>query len=154
MGNAEKRLAELGITLPPVNPSQGNYVPFLKDEDLVFVSGQGPRLEGKLMYSGTVGQDVDLETAKEAARLCARNILAQLRAACDGDLDRVKQVLRIAGIVRCTADFTEQAKVIDAASELLRQALGDAGVHTRIATGTHALPSGMAVEIEAIARIA
>lgn len=153
MGIVDQRLADLGLELPPVNPPQGNYLPFVRTGNLVFVAGQGPRLAGELMHRGTLGADVDLEEGQRAARLCALNVLAQLRLACEGDLDRVVRVVRLAGLVRCTADFGDQAKVLNAASDLLCDVLGAAGPHARIASGTHALPSGMAVEIEAVAEI-
>lgn len=149
----EQRLAGLGLSLPPVNPPQGNYLSYSRSGNLVFVAGQGPRLEGQLVYQGTVGADLSLEEGQKAARLCALNILAQLKSACDGDLGRVTRVLRLAGLVRCSADFGEQAKVLNAASDLICAVLGEAGPHARIASGTHALPSGMAVEIEAVAEI-
>lgn len=153
MGIVDQRLADLGLELPPVNPPQGNYLPFVRTGNLVFVAGQGPRLAGELRHRGTLGADVDLEEGQRAARLCALNVLAQLRLACEGDLDRVVRLVRLAGLVRCTADFGDQAKVLNAASDLLCDVLGAAGPHARIASGTHALPSGMAVEIEAIAEI-
>ncbi|WP_226348470.1 RidA family protein [Alcaligenes sp. 13f] len=153
MGTIQQRLVALGLELPPVNPSQGNYLPFVRTGNLVFVAGQGPRRAGELLYRGTVGVDLSLEEGQQAARLCALNILAQLNAACDASLDRVVRMVRLAGLVRCGADFGDQAKVLNAASDLICQVLGDAGPHARIASGTHALPSGMAVEIEAIAEI-
>ena len=153
MGSVDRRIAELGLELPPVNPPQGNYLPFVRTGNLVFVAGQGPRRAGELLYRGTLGADLGLEEGRQAARLCALNLLAQLRAACDGDLDRILRMVRLAGLVRCTADFGDQAKVLNAASDLICEVLGAAGPHARIATGTHALPSGMAVEIEAVAEI-
>ncbi|WP_322996479.1 RidA family protein [Castellaniella sp.] len=151
MPDIERRLTELGYTLPPVNPPQGNYLPYQRSGNLIFVAGQGPRLEGRLVYQGVIGGDLGLEEGQKAAQLCALNILAQLRHACEGDLGRIKRMVRLAGLVRCTADFGEQAKVLNAASDLICAVLGDAGPHARIASGTHALPSGMAVEIEAVA---
>lgn len=153
MSNTETRLAELGIVLHEINPPQGRYLPFVRTGNQVFIAGQGPRKEGTLLYKGIVGADLSLEDAQAAARLCAMNILAVLKAACDGDLDRVVKVVRIAGLVRCTAGFEQQAMVLNAASDLICDVLGPAGPHARIASGTHALPSGMAVEIEALAEI-
>jgi len=154
VGNVDRRMAELGYTLPPVNPPQGNYLPYQRSGNLVFVAGQGPRLMGQLVYQGVLGGDLGLDEGRKAAQLCALNILAQLRHACGGDLDRVVRMIRVAGLVRCVADFGDQAKVLNAASDLLCEVLGAAGPHARIASGTHSLPSGMAVEIEAIAEIA
>ncbi|OED46949.1 RidA family protein [Leisingera sp. S232] len=154
MGKIDSRLAELGIELPASNPPQGNYLPYRKTGNLVFIAGQGPRNAGELVYKGIVGQDLTLEQAQDAARLCALNLLGQLRNACDGDLDRVTGVIRLAGLVRCTVDFEAQAKVLNAASDLICDVFGPAGAHARIASGTHALPSGMAVEIEAVFEVA
>lgn len=153
MGTVDQRLAELGLELPPVNPPQGNYLPFMRTGNLVFVAGQGPRRAGELVWRGTVGADLSLEDGQQAARLCALNVLAQLRIACGGDLDRIVRMVRLAALVRCTADFGDQPKVINAASDLICDVLGAAGPHARIASGTHALPSGMAVEIEAVAEV-
>lgn len=153
MGEVEKRLQALGIELPQLNPAQGSYVPFALRKGFVFISGQGPRHVGKLAYKGVVGGDLDVETAQKAARLCALNIAAQLRAACGNDLDRVEQIVRITGYVRCTNDFEGQTAVINAASELLCEIFGAAGPHTRLAIGVNALPSGMPVEMEAIAAV-
>jgi enamine deaminase RidA (YjgF/YER057c/UK114 family) len=149
----EERLAGLGLSLPPVNRPQGNYLPFTRTGNLVFVAGQGPRVDGQLVYKGIVGGDLSLEEGQKAAQLCALNVLAQLKNASDGDLGRVNRIIRIAGLVRCSADFEDQARVLNAASDLICAVLGDAGPHARIASGTNALPSGMAVEIEAIAEI-
>lgn len=154
MSEIERRLAELGHALPPVNPPQGNYLSYQRAGNLVFVAGQGPRLDGRLVYQGIVGGDLGLDEGRKAAQLCALNILAQLQHACGGDLSQVVRMVRVAGLVRCTVDFGDQAKVLNAASDLICAVLGEAGPHARIASGTHALPSGMAVEIEAIAEVA
>lgn len=153
MSNSEKRLAEMGIVLPSISRPQGRYLPYVLTGDLVFIAGQGPREDGELVYKGIVGAELDLTDARAAARLCALNILANLRAACDGDLDRVVRMVRVVGLVRCSADFEQQAMVLNAASDLICDVLGPAGPHARIASGTHALRSGMAVEIEALAEI-
>lgn len=151
--SVEKRLAELGLRLPPANPPQGNYLPFQRSGNFVFVAGQGPRIAGEVVYKGIVGDDLTLEEGQQAARICALNILSQLHTACQGDLERISRMVRLAGIVRCSADYGDQAKVLNAASDLICAVLGSAGPHVRIASGTHALPEGMAVEIEAIAEI-
>lgn len=105
------------------------------------------------MFKGIVGADLSVEVGQAAARICALNILANLRAASGGDLTRVVRMVRLAGLVRCTAEFVQQALVMNAASDLICDVLGAAGPHARIAFGTHSLPSGMAVEIEALAEI-
>ncbi|MGX5805189.1 RidA family protein [Bradyrhizobium sp. Arg314] len=153
MNPIDARLAALGITIPTVNPPQGNYLSYVRAGSLIFVAGQGPRKDGQLLYRGVVGHDLTLEDGKKAARICAINVLGQLRQACDGDLGRVRQMVRIAGLVRCTTSFGNHSRVLNAASDLFCEILGDAGKHIRIASGTHALPSGMAVEIEALAEI-
>ncbi|TCN19304.1 RidA family protein [Sinorhizobium americanum] len=153
MGIVDARLTSLGLELPEENPPQGNYVPFVQSGALVFVAGQGPRKGGQLIYKGVIGDNLTLADGQAAARLCALNILGQLRSACSGDLDRVVRLVRVAGLVRCTPDFEDQAKVLNAASDLMCDVLGVDGRHARIASGTHALPSGMAVEIEAVAEI-
>lgn len=153
MGAIDSRLADLGIEIPHANPPQGNYLSYVQTGSLVFVAGQGPRREGQLIYKGVVGKDLSVEDGEAAARLCALNVLGQLRHACDGDLGRVVRVVRVAGLVRCTDGFEEQARVLNAASNLIYDIFGEAGKHSRIASGTNSLPSGMAVEIEAIAEI-
>ncbi|OED50510.1 hypothetical protein AB838_01970 [Rhodobacteraceae bacterium (ex Bugula neritina AB1)] len=150
MGKIDTRLTELGLELPPVNPAQGNYLPYRATGNPLFIAGQGPRLAGDLVWKGIVGKDLTVEDAREAAKLCALNILAQVRAGCGGDLDKVTGVIRLAGLVRCTTEFDQQAKVLNAASDLICDVFGEIGAHARIASGTHALPSNMAVEIEAI----
>ncbi|WJI80961.1 MULTISPECIES: RidA family protein [unclassified Mesorhizobium] len=149
-----RRLAVLGITIPSVNPPQGNYLSYVRTGSLIFVAGQGPRRDGQLVYKGVVGGTLGVEDGENAARICAINILSQLLHACDGDLSKIRQMVRIAGFVRCTESFEDQTRVLNAASNLICDVLGDAGKHARIASGTHALPSGMAVEIEAVAEIA
>jgi len=153
MEKIEDRLIRLGLEIPQPNPPQGNYLPYVRTGSLVFVAGQGPRLKGQLMFKGTIGQDLTMEEGCEAAKLCALNILGQLRQACEGDLGRIVQMVRLAGLVRSAHNFEGQTQIINAASELICTVLGAAGRHARIASGVHALPSGMAVEIEAIAEI-
>lgn len=153
MNRIERRLAALGIEIPRFNPPQGNYLSYVRTGSLVFVAGQGPRREGNLVYKGVIGKGLSVEDGEAAARLCALNILGQLQHACDGDLGRIVRMVRVAGLVRCSGTFEEQARVLNAASDLFCELLGDAGKHARIASGTHALPSGMAVEIEAVAEV-
>ncbi|MFC2969900.1 RidA family protein [Acidimangrovimonas pyrenivorans] len=150
MSNAiEDRLAELGVTLPDAPAPAANYVPFVKIGDLVHVSGQisqGP--DG--LITGKLGADLDLAAGAEAAKRCAISLLAQVRAACDGDLSRLVRVVKLTGFVNSTADFTDQPKVINGASDFLVEALGEAGRHARSAVSAAALPLGVAVEIEGI----
>ncbi len=149
-----ERLAELGIELPdPVAPV-ATYVPFVKVGALVFVSGQVPVKDGKLAYRGKVGQVYELDQAREAARLVGINILAVVKAACDGDLERVRRCVKLGGFVNCTPDFVHQPAVINGASDLMVEVLGDKGRHARFAVGTNVLPFDVPVEIDAIFEIA
>lgn len=149
----ESRLAELGVTLPEAPVPAGNYVAFVITGSLVHVSGQiamdadGP-VRGKLGDTMTVAQGA------AAARLCAISLLAQLRAACDGDIDRLVRVVKLTGFVNSTPDFTDQPKVINGASDFMVEALGEAGRHARSAVSAAALPLGVAVEIEGLFEIA
>ena len=149
MTEAEDKLAGLGLTLPEAGTPRGTYVPFVRVGDLVFISGQGPRRNGTLVYAGKVGAERTPEEGYEAAKLCALNLLAQLKVACDGDLDRVTQVVRVAGLVHCVDTFEGHPGVINGASDLLCAVFGEGGRHARIASGASSLPSGMTVEVEA-----
>ncbi|MEL7030128.1 MAG: RidA family protein, partial [Pseudomonadota bacterium] len=145
----DQKLAELGYTLPDAPKPVGAYAPYFVADKLVFVSGQicfGP--DGLIV--GKVGAAVDLAKARQAAQLCALNLLTQARAACDGDLDRIKACVKLTGFVNCTPDFTDQPKVIDAASEVMLAVFGESGRHARAAVGAPSLPLGAAVEIDAI----
>lgn len=149
MSSVEARLADLNITLPePVAPV-ANYVPFVVVGNMVFVSGQvsiGP--DG--LITGKVGADLTVEQGIGAAKACGVNLIAQVKAACDGDLDRVKQVVKLGGFVNCNGDFTDQPKVMNGASDLMVDVFGDAGRHSRAAVGAPALPLDAAVEIDGI----
>ena len=146
----EERLAKLGITLPPPGPPAGSYVPFVIVGDLVFMAGQVAREAGKMKYTGKVGRDLKIEEGQAAARLCAINLLAQLKAACGGDLGRVERCVRLGGFVNCLADFVEHPKVVNGASDLMNEVFGERGQHARTAVGVSSLPLDSATEIEAI----
>lgn len=149
----ETRLAALGVTLPAAPAPAANYVPFVVVGDLVHVSGQissGP--DG--LITGKLGADLDVAAGAAAARACAIALLAQLKAACGGDLDRLVRVVRLTGFVNSTPDFTDQPKVVNGASDFLVEALGEAGRHARSAVSAASLPLGVAVEIDAIFQIA
>ncbi|OJW51160.1 MAG: hypothetical protein BGO67_12610 [Alphaproteobacteria bacterium 41-28] len=146
----EARLQELGIELPSPSPPAANYVPFVKVGALVFISGQIPSWNGELKVLGKVGRNITIEEGREAARLCALNILAQLKIACEGDLNRVIRCVRLGGFVNCTDDFKDQPKVVNGASDLMVAVFGEKGKHARVAVGTHSLPLGIAVEVEAL----
>lgn len=148
----ETRLASLGVTLPDAPAPAANYVPFVQTGDLVFVSGQisnGP--DG--FITGKLGADMDVAAGAAAAKTCAISLLAQLKAACGGDLDRLVRVVKLTGFVNSTPEFTDQPKVINGASDFLVEALGDIGRHSRSAVSAASLPLGVAVEIEAIFQI-
>ncbi|MDL2210197.1 RidA family protein [Desulfovibrio sp. OttesenSCG-928-O18] len=146
-------LQEKGIILPTPSTPTASYVPYVITGSLVFISGQGPRHDGKLQYTGKVGKDVTLEEGQQAARICMLNVLSHLNAACGNDLDKVKRAVRIAGLVNCASDFTQHPQVINGASDLLLEIFGERGKHARIATGANSLPANMSVEVEAIFEI-
>ncbi|SDE33801.1 MULTISPECIES: RidA family protein [Kordiimonas] len=149
----EARLNELGIDLPtPVAPV-ANYVPFVRSGNLVSISGQIPMQDGKLAFEGKVGDPVSEDDAKAAARLCGINLIAQMKAACDGDLDRVVRVVKLGGFVNCTDGFGGQPQIINAASDLMVEVFGDKGRHSRSAVGVNALPLNVPVEIDALVEI-
>ncbi|MBM3565470.1 MAG: RidA family protein [Alphaproteobacteria bacterium] len=151
-GQVEKRLAAAGIQLPPAPAPAGNYVPVVITGKLAFVAGQVALKDGKVAVKGRLGAEVTIEQGREAAKICAVNILTQLKAAI-GDLDRVRRCVRLAGFVNCTAEFTDQPEVMNGASDLMVLAFGDAGKHARAAVGAPSLPRGTAVEVEAVFEI-
>lgn len=148
----ESRLAELGVVLPDAPTPAANYVPFVVTGGLVHVSGQISQNEDGLI-KGKLGADLTVEQGADAARRCAIALLAQARRACGGDLSRLVRVVRLGGFVNSTADFTDQSKVINGASDFLVAALGEAGRHARSAVSAASLPFGVAVEIEGVFEI-
>jgi enamine deaminase RidA (YjgF/YER057c/UK114 family) len=153
MPTPEERLQELGVRLPAPAVPVAAYVPCVRTGSLVYVSGQVPVLDGKPSHLGHLGDNVDLEDGRAAARTCAVNVLAALKAEL-GELSRVRRVVKVTGFVASTPDFTDHPKVINAASELFGDAFGDAGRHARAAIGVAALPLGAPVEVEAIVEVA
>lgn len=149
----ESRLSGLGVTLPEAAAPAANYVPFVKTGNQLFVSGQLPMAAGTITVTGKLGDSVDIDAGQAAAKQCAINLLAQAKAA-TGDLGKVVRLVKIVGFVNSTADFTDQPKVINGASDFLVEAMGDAGRHARSAVSAASLPFGAAVEIEAIFEIA
>ena len=148
MGKYEKKLKSLGVILPDAPAPAANYVPFVKIDSLVYVSGQislGPNG----LIKGVLGKDMAVEQGKLAARQCAINLLAQVKVACDGDLDRLTQVIKLGGFVNSTPNFFEQPSIINGASDFLVEILGENGRHARTAVGA-ILPLGVAVEIDGI----
>lgn len=147
------RLTQMGLEIPmPVAPV-ANYVPFVQSGNLISISGQIPMGADGLDYQGKVGDDVSVEEARAAARLCALNIIAQLNAATGGNLERVTRIVKLGGFVNCVDGFTEQPQVINAASDLMVDIFGENGRHSRSAVGVNALPLGVPVEIDALVEI-
>ena len=146
----DARLASLGIHIPAQAKAAGNYVGAVVVHDLVFLAGQVPIESGVRRFIGKLGRELSVEQGQAAARLAAMNMLAHLKAACDGDLGRVARCVRLTGYVNATDDFLDHPKVVNGASDLVVQVFGDAGKHARSAVGMASLPSGVAVEIEGI----
>ena len=152
MSNYEKKLKEMRITLPSVPKPAAAYIPAKKVGNLVFCSGQGPSVEGKLIHIGKVGTEKTLKEGYEAARICALNCLAAVKALV-GSLDKVEEIVQVRGFVNSAPDFGQQPKVINGASELLEQIFGEKGKHTRCALGTSSLPRNITVELEMIVKV-
>ncbi len=152
-GAIDARLQELGVELPEAAAPAANYVPYVVSGKHVFVAGQITIHNGEIQYVGKLGRDYGVEEGEAAARLCALNIIAQVKAACGGDLDRVVRCLRLGGFVNSTADFTDQPEVINGASNLMVEVFGDKGKHSRAAVSAVSLPRGVAVEVDAVFEI-
>jgi enamine deaminase RidA (YjgF/YER057c/UK114 family) len=147
-GLIEAKLAELGITLPQPMPPIATYVPYVVTGDLVVISGQLPAVDGKVSVTGKLGENVSVEDGQRAAQRCFINLLAHLKVAAGGDLDRVRRVVRLGGFIASTAAFTDQARVMNGASDLAVAVFGEAGRHARTTIGVAALPLDAAVEVE------
>ena len=155
IGHIEARLKELGLALPEIVAPVANYVPFVRTGSLVFISGQvtmGP--DKTLHYVGTIGKELTVDDGRKAARLDAINVLAALKAALDGDLDKVRRVVKITGFVNCIPGFAQHPEIVNGASDLFVEVFGDAGRHARAAVGAGSLPRNVAVEVEAIFEVA
>ena len=152
MPQIEDRLTALGITLPPPNAPVANYVPFVRQGELLHISGQ-VSIDAAGGVRGVVGDDVDVEAAKRAARLCGVNLIAQMKAACDGDLERVARVVKLGGFVQAGPGFFEIPQVVNGASDLMVEVFGDAGRHARSAVGVYRLPMNFAVEVDAVVAV-
>jgi enamine deaminase RidA (YjgF/YER057c/UK114 family) len=149
-----ERLQAMGLELPRAAAPAGAYVPWVRSGALLFVAGQLPVWNGELRYRGRIGTDLTLTQGQAAARLCALNVLAQVRDACAGDLSRLQRAVRLNGFVQTSPDFSDHPQVLNGASDLLLALLGDAGRHTRVAIGAVSLPRGAAVEIDGIFELA
>ena len=146
------KLESLGVTLPDAPAPAANYVPFVRVGNIVYVSGQISKDDD--LITGKLGDDMDVDAGAAAAKVCAINLLAQVKAACGGDIEKLVRVIKLTGFVNSTPDFTAQPQVINGASDFMVEALGDAGRHSRSAVSAAALPLGVAVEIEGIFEIA
>ncbi|MDP6403582.1 MAG: RidA family protein [Alphaproteobacteria bacterium] len=153
-GKIEARLVELGVVIPDAVPALANYVPWVQSGNNVWIAGQVPIVNGELTYVGKVGDVVELADAQAAARICGLNIISQVKAACDGDLDRVVRCLKVGGYVNAVADFGQHPQVINGASDLMVEVFGDAGRHARFAVGAGSLPRDVCVEIDAVFEVA
>ncbi len=155
MTNAiEQKLATLGLTLPPSTLPAANYVPYTVSGNLVYLSGTLPMKDGKPQFIGKLGREFSIEQGQDTARLCVLNMLGHLKAACGGDLARVKRVVRMGIFVASAEGFTDQPKVANGASDLMVELFGEAGKHARFAVGVSELPFGVAVEVDGTFEIA
>ena len=151
--DVDSKLKELNIQLDEASSPAGSYVPFVISNNLVFISGQLPFINGKLTIKGKVGDSVSLDDGIRMAEACAKALLSQLKSACGGNLNKVKRVVKLGGFVASTPDFIDQPKVINGASDLFVKIFGDKGKHSRFAVGTASLPLNVPVEIEGVFEI-
>lgn len=147
------RLAHLRITLPKAAAPVANYVPFVRSGSLVYVSGQLPLRDGEIAFMGKLGADVDVVAGRNAAHLCLLNLIAQVAAACEEDLDRVVRIVRLGGFIACTPDFVQHPQVMNGASDLAVEIFGDKGRHARSTIGVPSLPGDACVEVEGLFEI-
>jgi len=153
MGQIEAKLTSMNLNLPPSVLPQANYVPYIISGNTVVISGQLPMKDGKPQFIGKVGKEFSIEEGQECAKLCMINVLAHLKAACGGNLEKVKQCVRLGVFVNSTPEFTDQPKVANGASDFTVALFGDKGKHARAAVGVTQLPFGVAVEVEALFEI-
>jgi enamine deaminase RidA (YjgF/YER057c/UK114 family) len=150
MDDIERRLRDMGVKLPGAASPAANYVPYVMAGDMLHISGQLPMEDGAIAISGKLGENVSLREGQRAARLCAINILAQARAAIDGEWPRLERLVRLGGFVNCAPSFLEHPAIINGASDFLVEAMGENGRHARFAVGAASLPFDAAVEIDAV----
>ena len=153
-GKIDARLQELGIEVPEAAAPVANYLGYVVTGNLCFTAGQVTLKDGAFVYQGKLGAEISVDDGYQAARLCAINIISQLKAACGGDLDRVKRIVKLVGFVNSTPGFIDQPKVINGASDLMVEVFGEAGKHARSAVSAGSLPLGVSVEVECVAEIA
>ena len=151
-GVYEARLNKMGLNVPNAPAPAANYVPYVVVDNMVYVSGQIAKGDKGLIV-GKLGADMDVASGQEAAKVCALNLIAQLKVACDGDLDRLKRVVKLGGFVNSTLEFTDHPAVINGASDFIGEVFGEVGAHARAAVGCSSLPFGVAVEIEGVFQI-
>ena len=149
----EKNIKDLGLIIPEPPSAVANYVPYKIIDNLVYVSGQAPSKNGKIIYSGKVGEKITDEEGVIAAQLCCMNIIAALKKSIDNDWDKLDNFVKLGGFVNCNSNYTNQPIIINGASDLLVKIFGDKGRHTRFAVGSNSLPLGISVEIEAIIKV-
>ena len=149
----EENIKQLGIIIPDMPAPLANYVPYKVSDSIVYVSGQGPAVNGNLIYKGKVNEDISIEDGIKASELCCINIIAALKKSINGDWNRLDGFIKLGGFVNCKDDFFDQPKIINGASDLLVKIFGDQGRHARFAVGSNALPMNISVEIDAIIKI-
>ena len=150
--SVENKLKSLGLKLPEIPKPLGAYVPAIRVGDILFTSGQGPIIEGKIKYQGKLGKDLTLEEGYEAAKLCALNCLSAIKMEI-GDLDKIERIVKLVGFVNSAQGFTKQSLVINGASDLLQNLFGEKGKHVRVSVGVSELPNNMAVELEIMVKL-
>ena len=149
----EENIKQLGIEIPDMPNALANYVPYRLSDSIVYVSGQAPVMNGKLIYKGKVGNDISIEDGIKAAELCCINIISVLKKSINGDWNKLDNFLKLGGFVNCNSDFVDQPQIINGASDLLVKVFGEQGKHSRFAVGSNSLPMNISVEIDAIIKI-
>mgnify|MGYP001319366514 FL=1 len=149
----EENIKNLGLNIPELPKALANYVPYKIVGKTMYISGQAPVQDGELIYKGKVGSDISVEDGIKAARLCVTNIIAAVKTGLEGDWSKLDSFIKLTGYVNCQADFTDQPKIINGASDMLVEIFADQGRHSRVAVGSNALPLGIAVEIDAIVQL-
>ena len=149
----DENIKKLGLIIPDPPMAVANYIPFKIIDNIIYISGQAPSIDGKIIYTGKVGEDVSIENGIKAAELCCINIIANLKKGINNNWDKFDTFIKLGGFVNCNSDFIDQPKVINGASDLLVKVFGDHGKHTRFAVGSNSLPLGISVEIDAIIKL-
>ena len=149
----EENIKKLGLIIPDPPMAVANYIPFKIIDNIIYISGQAPSIDGKIIYTGKVGEDVSIENGIKAAELCCINIIANLKKGINNNWDKFDTFIKLGGFVNCNSDFIDQPKIINGASDLLVKVFGDHGRHTRFAVGSNSLPLGISVEIDAIIKL-